>query len=625
MSDKNSKQIEFGKFRLDTERKILWHKGEAINLPLKEIELLCVLTATNEIVTKDEILTRVWQDSFVEESNLSSHVYRLRKMFAKYGESENIIQTVPKRGYRFTGEVGHTSNIPDLVIEKHSFSQTLIEEIEDSIEPNLKQLSAKPQHRWWMPILATLILVSSVFGYYFYKLDSSNSENIKSIAILPLMSLSNDENEKALALGIKEKLLMNLGGLPEISVQNVSFDESQLDKITNTDAILLGNVQKSDGKIRVNLRFLRASDKKQIWSESFDENQTDLFKLQDAISEKITNSLALNLTKPEKDQIFKRYTENADAYELYLKGRYYWNKRNIGFAEEAETYFRRAIEKDPKFALAYVGLADKLLLNGEKDADFYLNKALEIEPNLAEAYASRGFLNTFNRWDWEQAESDFKKSIELNHGYGRAYQWYATLLMIRGRQPEAIAKLQRAVEIEPQSFNFYADLGQAYYFARDYQNAEKYCQKALEINPEFFFAHQNLTKIYLEQGEYEKWAEASKLNWFYFSPPQSQTAETKKHFEMQSSELMKIYHKEGSQALWKRQLEDFSPDKNSTNHFIFLAYLFNKVGDKEKALDNLEKAVEKREFLTPFINVEPYYDDLRKEPRFQAIIKKMNL
>jgi tetratricopeptide (TPR) repeat protein len=468
-------------------------------------------------------------------------------------------------------------------------------------------------------------LVSSAFGYYFYTQKSGKSESIKSIAILPLISLSNDESERALAAGIKEKLLMNLGRLSEINIQNVNLDESEIDKITKADSILLGNVQKADGKIRVNLRFLRASDKKQLWSESFDENQTDLFKLQDAISDKVTDSLALNLTQPEKNTIFRRYTENADAYELYLKGRYYWNKRNFGFSEEAETYFRKAIEKDPKFALAYVGLADKLLINGEKDADFYLTKALEIEPNLAEAYASRGFWNTFNRWDWERAESDFKKSIELNPGYGRAYQWYATLLMIRGRQPEAIAKLQRAIEIEPQSFNFYSDLGQAYYFASDYENAEKYCQKALEINPEFGFAHEHLAEIYLERGELERSMTQSTMGHFYSHAPQDQTAEMKKYLEHRSSEAIKFYRQNGLNAHWQKQLENYKLQKKEPQSFYNWAYVLTKAGEKEKAIDSLEKAVERREFLTPFINVELYFDELRSEPRFQAIIKKMNL
>lgn len=622
------KMFDFGKFRLDIANRVLRHDDEIVSLPLKSVELLCLLVENRgEVVTKQKIFESVWQDSFVEDSVLTQNIYQLRKTFEGFGEKD-LIKTVPRRGYIFKLENGHHTSH---TIERKIYEEIEITETEASPEePVLALASTRIQnYRNLRPVLAAsvvvLALTLSVIGMWRYARGPQNPTfpEIKSIAILSFTSLSNDDDERALALGIKEKLLMNLGGLRDLKVKNLDVDENQLDNFTDIDAFLLGNVQSADGKIRVNLRFLRASDKQQLWSASFDEDHTEVFKLQDLISTKITDSLALSLTRPEKENIFKRYTESAEAYELYLKGRYYWNKRNFG--EEAETYFRRAIEKDPKFALAYVGLADELLITGEKDADFYLTKALEIEPNLAEAYASRGFLNTFNRWNWEQAESDFKRSIELNPVYGRAYQWYATLLMIRGRHPEAIAKLQRAIEIEPQSFNFYSDLGEAYYFARDYETAEKFCRKALEINPEFVFAHQNLTKIYLEKGEYEKWARASQLTWFYVRPPEAQTTETKKGFENTASEIIKIYQKSGIQAVWRTQMEDSKPVENTPNYFTDWAYLHNRVGDKESALDNLEKAVERREFLTPFINVEPYYDELRTEPRFQEILRKMNL
>ena len=209
----------------------------------------------------------------------------------------------------------------------------------------------------------------------------------------------------------------------------------------------------------------------------------------------MVDALALNLSGNEKTALNKVYTESADAYQLYLKGRYRWNKRDRADVSEAELLFRKAIEKDPNFALAYVGLADSMVFDARQDETHTaISKALELDPNLGEAYATLGFYQTVHKWKWEEAEARFKKSIELNPGYATAHHWYAVLLGIEGRNDEAKVEMQRALEINPTSYNFLADLGQIYYFNHEYDKAKEYCNRALEIYPDFRFAHGYLSR-----------------------------------------------------------------------------------------------------------------------------------
>ncbi|NJM52527.1 MAG: hypothetical protein HC846_03480 [Blastocatellia bacterium] len=337
MSNEYNNLISFGNFRLDAEKKVLWFANEPVNLALKEIELLCVLTENGgEVVTKDELLNKVWANSFVEESNLSRHIYRLRKTFAEFGESGDLIQTVPRRGYRFTGEV-FGKNDDDLIIEKHSFSRTLIEELDNSAEPNLKivtQTSTRKRNRLWLPIAICLVMLTSGFGYYVFNSTKSVSyQPIKSIAVLPLKSLDS-ENNKALNLGFADALITNLGKLDEVKVLSTNSvsrfaDEAQeplqIGKNLAVDAIIDGTLQRANGKYRVTLRLIRTNDGKQLWSNSFDESEAEIFQLQDLMALQTAQALAITLKERTKP-----LTENQDAYQFYLQGLYLFRRRETG-------------------------------------------------------------------------------------------------------------------------------------------------------------------------------------------------------------------------------------------------------------------------------------------------------
>jgi len=256
-----------------------------------------------------------------------------------------------------------------------------------------------------------------------------------------------------------------------------------------------------------------------------------------------------------------------------------------------------------------------------------LAKALELDPNLAEAHATAGFSLTLHSWLWNDAESKFKKSIELNPGYATAHHWYATLLGIQGRHEEAKAEMQRALEIDPNSYNFLADLGQVYYFNREYDKAKEYCNQALAIYPDFTFAHNYLHAIYLQTGEYEAAVEESvKANLVMTTLNHPLTGAEKQNSDSLNRERER-YRRIGIRRYLEEDLEKVqtaAPNRDASLPYgvaLILAFL----GEKEKALDNLERALENRAFVMPWIKAEPRFDSLRREPRFQAILKKMKL
>lgn len=637
MNGKNNTLREFGKFQLDAEKRVLWCAGEPLNLPLKQIEMLCVLTEkSGEVVTKDELMKKVWADSFVEESNLSRHIYILRKTFKDFGEARELIQTVPRRGYRFTGEIREIQN-GELVIEKHTQTRTLIE-IEEEVEKSREDEAQKTRLSKisFSPLLVfsfSIILLGTIaFLAYQYNQAKTSASELKSIAVLPFKAIDAAKENERQGLGLADILITRLSRIKQINVrptsavlayENQVLDSASVGERLKVDAVLEGTIHRAGGRVRVTARLVKVGDNSAIWSGQFEKFASDELKLQDEIALQVVDALALNLSGGERNALTKFYTENADAYQLYQKGRYEWNKRSWAATSEAERLFRNAIEKDPNFALAYVGLADTLVMNiGNTEPAFNAaNKALELDPNLGEARATLGFLKMFHEWKWQEAENEFKKSIELNAGYATAHHWYAELLAMEGRQQEAKAEMRRALEINPLSHNFLADLGQIYYFSREYKQAEEYCRQALEIYPDFGSAHNYLFYIYLKTGEYDKAVEemlvADKIQMTFANL----SAERQKEIEANLEAKRKTYQTDGI----KKFVENRAIKSQDPNLSYLDAVVYAFLDEKEKTLDCLEKACAGRGFLSAFVKADPIFDSLREEPRYQEILRKMNL
>lgn len=618
---------EFGKFRLDVRKRVLWHQGEPVNLGLKEIELLSVLTENSgEVVTKTELLDKIWPESFVEESNLSRHVYVLRKMFKDHGESGGLIKTIPRRGYRFAGEVRKTPKA-EIIVEKHALTRTLVEV---EVAPPVMQPRLARTLFFNLSIVATAtILLAAAGAFVGYRTfqPTVSAPEIKSLAVLPFKTIGDADVHQG--LGLTDVLVTRLSNIQEFNVRPTSsvFSFENIDSLAagrqlGVEAVLEGTIYRTNGRVRVMTRLLKVSDGSALWTGEFEKPEQEEFRLQHEIAIRVVDALALNLSRSEQSALIKRYTENPDAYQLYVKGRYEWNKRTWEGNIEAERLFRNAIELDPLFALAYVGLADSMLMNtvNSGQVQIAVQKALEIDPSLAEPHATLGFLKTFHKWEWQEAESSLRKSIELNPNYATAHHWLAQVLAIQGRNEEAKAAMLRALEINPLSYNFLADLGQIYYFDRDYKKAEEYCRRSLEIYPDFAFAREYLFDIHLKTGEYDQAVEEILGSDKIISSFKNEPAKYQKHLEAKLDEERKIYLEGGI----KKFLENRVAKEQDEKFCYRNATIYSFIGEKEKALDCLEISSVNSGFLAVFVKADPVFDPLRYEPRYQEILRRMN-
>lgn len=638
---------EFGPFVVDESRRRVLRGGEMVPLTKKEFDTLLVLVRSGgRVVEKSELMDAVWPDTHVEEGNLAVHISKLRGKLGKHEDGEPYIETEAGRGYRFKARVREVEDV-DLVVRKRTRAHivTETEETDESTE-HAKVLSlpgdAVQLTRRSVFALATAaaVLVVVFIGASIYSSARRTAErtpaaNVKTLAVLPFTLIKADAEDQHLGLGMADALITRLSNVRQIVVRPTSAVRSFAEPGRNTaevgrqlgvEAVLEGSIQKSGDRLRVTAQLIRTVDQVPLWAGKFDEPLTNLFAVEDAISEQLATALALKLTSDEREKLTRHYTENVDAYQLYAKGRYYWSKRDFEGMTQAESLFRQAIERDPNFALAYIGLADTLAMGGPRhEIDLAHSKALQLAPDLAEAYASRGFANMFHRWDWSGAERELRRAIELNPGYGTAHQWLATLLAISGRTEEAKAAMRRALEIDPQSPNFLADLGQMHYFAREYAEAESYCRRALEVAPDFIFARHYLMYIHLKTGRQHEALE----EWVFMHSASSAIGKYDEAGAAQyRSDILERHSREGIIGYLKEVIEDKQKNAriaNDAHDQYQLALYHAALNHREEALHWLEKAIAGHAFLAAFVRAEPMFDHLHSDPRYQRLLAKMNL
>jgi tetratricopeptide (TPR) repeat protein len=392
------------------------------------------------------------------------------------------------------------------------------------------------------------------------------------------------------------------------------------------DALLEGTIQRSGDKIRVTVQLVRAKDGTPLWADTFHEQFTNIFVLQDSISGQMAKALTMKLTGEEEKQLAKDYTDNPGAYQAYLKGRYFWNKRTSNGLEMAVKSFTQATELDPAFALAYAGLADcyNLLAYYSKappkesfpKAKSMAIRALEIDDALAEAHTSLGYVKMRHDWDWMGAEREFKRAIELKSNYATAHHWYSEFLTMMGRFDEAITEAKRARELDALSLIINTDLGRTLIWARQYDEAIEQLEKTLELDPNFAEAHNILGRAYEQKGMKDEaiseWLRAMTLS-----------GKSQERIEA----LRNAYGVSGMGGYLQNQLDFLLKEpSNPRNVSLFsIAFLYTRLGNKKEALEWLEKAFEERSEKLIILKVDQNFDSLRSDPRFKELLRRVGL
>ena len=652
MSTQSQHLYEFGPYRLDTAERLLLRDGVPVPLTPKAFETLVALVQrSGHLVEKDELMKLVWSDAFVEESNLTNNVYALRKMLGQGENGQSYIETVPKRGYRFTGPV---KELPaeTLVVEKRTITRVVTEE---TLEDNESQLSLvlvggsalalergpvhinqRPLWRWLLIALLSLSVV--IGGIVTYRslfaspaLTAAPRTQIESIAVLPFTNESGKPDVEYLSDGLTESLINSLSQLPQLKViaRNSSFqykgkelNAQDISRSLGVHAIVLGHVVQRDENLVVSVELMDARDNTQVWGERYTRKATDAQGVHEEIARTISAKLRLQLSGVQEQQLTKRATENSQAYELYLTGLFHFKKPGIDGIRKSLDYFNQAVVLDPKFALAWVEIArvhrffagyslrdPKEELASAKAATL---RALELDENLGEAHLALAATKR-DEWDWVGAEREFKRALELNPNLAEAHNRYAMYLSIMERHTEALAENKRAQELDPLRIGLRGNEANLLSLARRYDEAIEKQKQYMELNPGHGTSHIIHGFMHEGKGNYEQAISE-------FQNAMSINGETTSCQIYLGYALAMSGRKKEARALFeklKKTREYVSPSE--------LAYLDIALGDKEGAIIRLEKAYASREPHLQNLKVDPHFDSLRSDQRFQDLVRRVGL
>jgi DNA-binding winged helix-turn-helix (wHTH) protein/TolB-like protein/Tfp pilus assembly protein PilF len=647
MGRKEMHSYTFKSFRLDLAERLLLNNSKPVPLTPKAFDVLVFLVEhSGHLVEKDELMQTVWADSFVEEANISRIIHTLRKALGEDENGNKYIETVAKSGYRFVAKVNEVrepvSEPPALAggpiaamsrPPAYAGGSDLLHD-ETAVPP-----VTTPKHKTRV-ILFTVGFASAIFlifllSFNFQSKSSTGPNDVKSIAVLPLKPLTAENREPIYELGIADSLILKLSSAKGLIVRPLSATRQYADieqdalaagREQKVDYVLASNYQIADGKIRITSQLINVQSG--LVEETFkDERENSSgFTVQDAVAANIGQSLLKKLNREPNNLSAKRYTTNEEAYRLYLLGAALADKLNQEDAPKAIEYFEQAIKLDPNYAPAYAGLANvytavAFVGGGGNSTEQYLKaktaieKALTIDDNLAEAHSYLGEIKTNYEWDFAGAEREHRKAVELNPNSAAAHRMYALLLCYLGRFDEAIAEIKTAIDLEPASVLNHSIYGEILYYARRPDEAITELERTAEMDPEFYFTYVWLSRSYRLKGSDDK-------AFGFFVQSQIIGGEEPDEINLWKT----IYAKSGWRGISGRQLEKAKAnEKKSKPNYNQLAFFSIELQQRDEAFAYLEKAFGERTMIMVTLNVNPRFDPLRSDPRFDNLLKRIGL
>jgi TolB-like protein/DNA-binding winged helix-turn-helix (wHTH) protein/Tfp pilus assembly protein PilF len=633
-------RLRFGIFEADLRTGELTKRGARVRLQEQPFQVLAALLARpGELVTRDELRRGLWDaDTFVDfEHGLNKAVNKIREALGDSAESPRFIETVPRRGYRFIAEVAAVDlESGPATTDAPSTSAGRLT-ADDRQPPEFAERTTDPGRRGSRRTLTIagcgLAIALVVLAGWLFQ-SRGHAPTIRSVAVLPLDNLSGDASQEYFADGMTDQLIATLGQISALrvisrtSVMGYKGARKPLPQIArelNVDAVIEGSIMRSGGHVRITAQLIEAAADRHLWAQSYDGDVRDALALQSRVARAIADEIQVSVQPNEQAALTNVKAVNPDAYEAYLKGRFFWNKRTADGLTRAKAYFDEAVAKAPGYAQAHSGLADTYALLGDwqygvmssRDAlpaaKAEAIKALELDDALGEAHTSLGFVLSGFDWDWAAAEKEFRRAIALNPGYATAHHWYAWHLSLMGRHNEAIAEMRKARNVDPLSLIINADLAEILLIAHAYDESAQQSRTTIDMDPDFAPAHNQLAEVYLQEHrrddaitEFQKAVQLSEG-----SP-------------ICSANLARAYAASGrsvdAEQLLTRLKQRSTP---AYSHAAEIAMVYAALGDRNDAMAWLERGYKER--FNPGVLLRPGFDSLRSDPRFRDLMNRVGL
>ncbi len=653
-------------YELDLRPRRLRRGSHVLKLERIPLEILVLLVEHRDVlVTRDQIVFRVWgQGVFLDTDNsIRGAIRKLRQVLKDDAETPRFIQTVTGRGYRFiapvitpnqasAGSEPEASVVPtsdrNFVSELDEWLQArrlrVVEQHEDRTAERAT-LAGTPhghgnrkEYKWLFVGTVALLSVACLLAVWAWRRASSPPAHSKGkivLAVLPFENLNHDPDQEFFSDGLTEEMIAQVGKLNRDRLTVVarssvakykgsSLPAKEIGRELNADYLIQGSVRRGSDRVRVTVQLIQAQNQTDLWTESYDRELKDLLAVQDSVVQSIASQIHIALSDEQKTRLASPRQSRPEAYEAYLKGRYYWNKRTADGMQKAEHYFQQAVDSDPTYAAAYSGLADcnsGLMWHGFKSPAEALpkaytaaRKAVEIDPQSAEAHASLG-LALSHHWDWAGAEAEFRRALELDPQYANAHHWYGDYLSIKGRHDEALAEARRGLELDPLNLMISTWVGLRYYMAHNYSAAIEQNRNSVELDSNFAAAHLLLGEDYVQAGLHSEGVSELETAASLSGGSPLYTAQVAVALAVagRKGEALRIAH-ELQTASRKRYVSPYG-----------LAQIYAALNSNENTFKWLQAAYSDHSIWMGYLAVDPIFDRYRSDQRFQELLRRIDL
>src|ERR1700675_4551587 len=628
------KRLRFGVFEADPRLGELTKHGKRLPLQEQPFQLLAMLLERpGELVSREELRAKIWPQTIVDfDHGLNKAISKIRDALGDSAENPRFIETVARRGYRFLADVAVVQDGPPQTAAGDAAVQA---DAGPLARPQAGTSSRRPPRAlaWRLVGFGLALVLAAALSWILYT-SRNSAPTIRSLAVLPLKNLSGDVSQDYFTDGMTEELITQLGQISALRVisstsvmlyKGVDKPLAEIARELSVQAVVEGSVLRSGDRVRISAQLIRVPADEQMWARSYEGDLRDTLALQSEVAQAIAEQIRATLSRRQQAALRKAKTVSPDAYEAYLKGRYFWNKRTGEGLKEAIDYFSRAIETDPTYAEAYSGLADSYALSGDweygvlspqeafRKAKAAATKALALDDSLGEAHTSLAFALDLYGWDWEAAEKEYKLAIKLSPGYATAHLWYAWHLILMGRNSEGLIELRKAESLDPLSLIISADMADALCIAHRYDEAVQQSNKTLQMDPNFAIGHYELGQAFEQKhmhdeavAEFQKAIEISGHSGAFDSNlPHVYAVLGRKEEVIKIAKNLKAHH-------------DQNPSAEANIALIYLG-----LGDQSQAMVWLNRGYEAR--FNPSILLRPAFDPLRSTDKFKGLLRRIGI